>query len=70
MVHQFCEPLLNIPEAISEGEEKAYKFLEQQEAVVAETERLEEEMCKERQQKLQMNYQRLKHDQEHQQQQK
>jgi len=55
-IRKFRKQLLNIPEAIPEGEEKAYKFQEQQEAAVAEVERWEKEMSEERQRQLQQKY--------------
>ena len=58
---------IKIPEAISEGEEKEYKFQEQQEAASAEAERWEKKIGAERQQKVQEKYQRLKHEREPQQ---
>ena len=60
---------LKILEVIPEGEEKAYKFQEQQEEAAAEVERWEQKKIEERQQKLQEKYQRLKLDREQQQQQ-
>ena len=56
---------LKIPEAIPEGEEKAYKFEEQQEeAAAVEAECCEKEKNAERQRKLQEKYQQLKQDRE------
>ena len=68
-IRKFWKQLLNIPKAIPKGEEKAYKFQEQQEAAAAEAERWEKKKSEERQQKLQEKYQRLKLDREQQQQQ-
>ena len=61
---------LKILEVIPEGDEKNYRFIEQQEAQAAEVERWEKEQSEERQRKLQDKYQLLKHDQQQQQQQK
>merc|ERR1712238_448962 len=58
---------LKILEVIPEGEEKAYKFEEQQEAAAVEAERWEKEKRVEKQRQLQEKYQRLKHDREQQQ---
>ena len=52
---------LKILEVIPEGEEKAYKFKEQQKAAAVEAERWEKEKSVERQQQVQEKYQRLKH---------
>jgi len=59
---------LKILEVIPEGDEKNYRFIEQQEAQAAEVERWEKEQSEERQRKLQEKYQRLKQDREQQQQ--
>ena len=56
---------LKILEIMPKGEEKAYKFQEQQEATSAEVEHWEEKMCEERQQRLEKKYQQLKQDREH-----
>ena len=61
---------LKILEVIPKGEEKAYKFQEQQQEEAAEVECWEKEQSEERQRKLQEKYQRLKQDREQQQQQK
>merc|ERR1712238_277938 len=58
---------LKILEVIPEGEEKAYKFEEQQEAAAVEAERWEKEKRVEKQRQLQEKYQRLKHGREQQQ---
>jgi len=57
---------LKILEVIPEGEQKAYKFKEQQEAAVVEVERWTKDKSVERQQQLQEKYQQLKHDREQQ----
>ena len=59
---------LKILEVIPEGDEKDYMFHEQQEEQAAEEELWEEEKNKERQQQVQEKSQRLKQDQETQQQ--
>ena len=61
-IRRFWKQLLNIPEAIPKGEEKAYKFKEQQEVAAAEAERCEKKKREERQRQLQAKYQRLKQD--------
>ena len=55
---------LKILEVIPEGEEKTYKFQEQQEEEAAEVERWEKEQSEERQRQLQEKYRRLKQDRE------
>eukprot|EP00751_Fragilariopsis_kerguelensis_P030879 CAMPEP_0170924084 /NCGR_PEP_ID=MMETSP0735-20130129/11454_1 /TAXON_ID=186038 /ORGANISM="Fragilariopsis kerguelensis, Strain L26-C5" /LENGTH=130 /DNA_ID=CAMNT_0011323859 /DNA_START=262 /DNA_END=652 /DNA_ORIENTATION=+ len=58
-MQKYC---LKILEVIPEGEQKAYKFKEQQEAAVVEVERWTKDKSVERQQQLQEKYQQLKHD--------
>jgi len=62
-MQKYC---LKILEVIPEGEQKAYKFKEQQEAAVVEVERWTKDKSVERQQQLQEKYQQLKHDREQQ----
>jgi len=58
-MQKYC---LKILEVIPEGEEKAYKFQEQQEAATTEAERWEKKKSEERQQKLPAKCQRLIHE--------
>ena len=53
-------------EVIPKGEEKAYKFQEQQEEEATEVESWEKKQSEERQRQLQEKYQQLKHDREQQ----
>ena len=66
---KFRKHYLKRLEVIPEGDEKDYRFCEQQEARVAEVERWEKEKSEEKQRQLQEKYQRLKQEREQQQQQ-